>query len=175
MAIAVAPSTYEQQEKERKGYLNISAKDFYFNQVRPYMEEMTLKCKTDKELLRTIDKTINATDSFIIREDFENVIESFQILQTAITDANYFNGVIKKAPEAEREMVRTLITKISDLQMLIKCEKVEPVEDKIQIKERLNYHKADNSPIGENEDFVVHNMTKLNEPKPKKRIPNIGG
>ena len=33
MAIAVAPSTYEQQEKERKGYLDISAKDFYFNQV----------------------------------------------------------------------------------------------------------------------------------------------
>ena len=173
MAIAVAPSTYEQQEKERKGYLDISAKDFYFNQVRPHMEEMTLKCRTDKELLRTIDKVINATDSFIIREDWANVAESFEVLQVGITDANYFNGVMKKAPEAEREMVRTLISKIGDLQMLIKCEKGEPVKDESKLRERLNYYKAENSPIGENEDFVVHNMTKLNEPKPKERIPNV--
>lgn len=173
MAIAVAPSTYEQQEKERKGYLDISAKDFYFNQVRPHMEEMTLKCRTDKELLKTIDKVINATDSFIIREDWANVAESFEILQIGITDANYFNGVMKKAPEAEREMVRTLISKIGDLQMLIKCEKGEPIKDESKLKERLNYHKAENSPIGENEDFAIHNMAKLNEPKPKERIPNV--
>ena len=57
--------------------------------------------------------------------------------------------------------------------MLIKCEKGEPIKDESEFKKRLNYHKAENSPIGENEDFVVHNMTKLNEPKPKERIPNV--
>lgn len=173
MAIAIIPSTYDQQEKERKGYLEISAKDFYFNQVRPHMIEMTLKCRTDKELLRTIDKVINATDSFIMRNDWVNVTESFEILHTGITDANYFNGVMKKAPESEREMVRILISKINDLQMLIKCEKIEPVQEEPKVRDRLGYSKAENSPIGENEDFAVHNIAKLYEPKPKERIPNI--
>ena len=173
MAIAVGPTSYEQQEKEKKGYLDISAKDFYFKQIRPYMNEISLKCKTDKELLRTIDKVINATDSFIIREDWANVAESFQTLQIGITDANYFNGVMKKAPETEREMVRTLISKIEDLQILIKCEKDEPIKEESKLRERLNYKKTDNSPIGENEDFAIHNMAKLNEPKPKERIPNV--
>lgn len=174
MAIAVTPSTYDEQEKERKGYLEISANEFYFNQVRPHMEEMTLKCRTDKELLRTIDKVINSADSFAIRQDWLNVSESFEVLQTAITDASYFNGVMKKAPEAEREMVRALSSKIADLQMLIKCEKTEPVKDNSKAKERLSYRAGiGNSPIGENEDFVTHNMTKLNEPKPKQRIPNV--
>lgn len=174
MAIAVSPSTYDEQEKERKGYLEISAQEFYFNQIQPFMEEITLKCKTDKELLRTIDKVMNSANSFAIRQDWLNVSESFEVLQKAITDASYFNGVMKKAPEAEREMVRKLSSKISDLQMLIKCEKTEPIKNENKAKERLNYRTGiGNSPIGENEDFVTHNMAKLNEPKPKQRIPNV--
>ena len=172
MAIIATPTTYEEQEKEKKGYLEITSQDFYFNQVRPYMEEMTLKCKTDGELLRTLDKVMNAADSFVIRQNWVDLSESFEVLQKAITDPNYFNGVMKKAPEAEKDMVRTLITKISDLQMLIKCEKSEPIKNESKLKERLNYT-TNNSPIGENDDFAMHNMAKLNEPKPKQRIPNV--
>ena len=66
-------------KKEKKGYLEITSQDFYFNQVRPYMEEMTLKCKTDEELLRTLDKVINAADSFVIRQNWVDLSESFEL------------------------------------------------------------------------------------------------
>jgi hypothetical protein len=86
----------------------------------------------------------------------------------AITDRNYFNGVMKKAPEAEKEMVRDLIAKITDLRMLVKCEQPYKPQEKA-IKERLNY----NSPVGENGDYNTHNMKILNNPNPKNRIPNV--
>lgn len=172
MAVAVGPSSYEEQEKKQKGYLEISAYDFYFNKVRPHMEEMTLKCRTDEELMRTLEKVINSSDSSAIRKNYEELGESFNVLNEAITDPSYFNGVMKKAPEAEKEMVRQLITLIGDLKLLIKCENPVPAEEQ-KARERLNYRKpTEATPIGENEDFVNHNMKVLTEPKPKERIPN---
>lgn len=166
--MGIAESTYNELQRKAKDHLQVSANDFYFDKVRPFMQEMLLKCRTDEELIRTLEKVVNASDSFCIQKDYENLMESFTTLEIAITDKNYFNGVMKKAPEAEKEMVRELIEKISDLRMIVKCETpVEPEEK--TTKERLNY----NSPVGENEDFVVHNMKTLSEPNPKNRIPNV--
>lgn len=171
--MAITENQYNEYQKEAQGYLNVSANDFYFGKVRPFMQSMLLKCKTDAELIRTIDKVINASDSFCIQKDYQSVMESFAVLETAITDKNYFNGVMKKAPEAEKEMVRQLIEKISDLRMIVKCEpEYTPKEQ--PTKDRLNYRKPTmTTPIGENEDYLTHNMKTLNEPNPKKRIPNV--
>lgn len=171
--MAIAEQTYSEFQKENKGYLDISASDFYFDKVRPLMQDMLLKCKTDGELVRTLEKVINASDSFCMKKDYTSVADSFDILEVAITDKNYFNGVMKKAPEAEKEMVRELISKISDLRMIIKCEPAYVPEDE-KIRDRLNYEPPKlYSPIGENMDYCVHNMKTLNEPNPKPRIPNI--
>ena len=171
--MAITNQAYNEFEKETKGLLDINANDFYFDKVRPHMQEMLLKCKTDGELLRTLEKVINAADSFCIQGNYEMVAESFDVLQIAITDKSYFAGVMSKAPEAEKEMVRDLITKISDLRMIIKCEPpFQPKEKKT--KDRLNYEPSRNgSPVGENKDFDVRNMKTLNTPNPKQRIPNV--
>ena len=171
--MAITQQSYNEIQKESKGYLDISASEFYFDKIRPLMQDMLLKCKTDGELLRTLEKVINASDSFCIKKDYASVADSFDVLETAITDNNYFNGVMRKAPEAEKEMVRELISKITDLRMIIKCEPdyVPKVE---KLRERLNYEKPKmNSPIGENMDYCIHNMKVLNEPNPKQRIPNV--
>ena len=171
--MAITDQTYNELQKETKGYLDISASDFYFDKVRPFMQDMLLKCKTDGELIRTLEKVINAADSFCIQKDYISVADSFDTLQIAITDKNYFNGAMKKAPEAEKEMVRELINKISDLRMIIKCEPPYEPQNK-QVKDRLNYEPAKGkSPIGENKDYDIHNMKILNEPNPKQRIPNV--
>ena len=171
--MAITNQVYNEFEKDSKGLLDISANEFYFTKIRPFLQEMLLKCKTDKELIRTIEKVVNAADSFCIKGDYAMVAESFDTLQTAITDKNYFNGVMSKAPEVEKEMVRDLIIKISDLRMVIKCEPpYQPKEKKI--KERLNYESGKpNSPIGENKDYDSHNMKTLTTPNPKQRIPNV--
>ena len=150
--MAITPQAYNELQKETKGNLDIIASDFYFKNIRPFMQTMLLQCKTDGELIRTLEKTMNAADSFCIIKDYESVAESFDTLSVAITDRNYFNGVMKKAPEAEREMVRTLIAKIADLRMIIKCEPPYTPKEK-KIKDRLNYDAPrGNSPIGDNRD-----------------------
>jgi hypothetical protein len=171
--MAITNQAYNELERDTKGLLEVNTNDFYFNKVRPHMQEMLLKCKTDGELIRTIEKVVNAADSFCIQGNYPMVAESFDILQTAITDKSYFSGVMSKAPEAEKEMVRELIIKITDLRMIIKCE--SPYEPKKkEIKDRLNYESPKGySPIGENKDFDTHNMKILNESNPKQRIPNV--
>lgn len=171
--MAITNKEYNELQKETKGYLDVSAEDFYFDKVRPLMQTMLLQCKTDGELIRTIEKVINAADSFCVQKDYTNVAESFFTLEVAITDKNYFNGVMRKAPESEKEMVRDLISKISDLRMIIKCEPPQTPKEK-EVKERLNYEPPrGNSPIGENKDYDIHNMKVLTEPNPKQRIPNV--
>lgn len=165
----ITENNYAEAEKERnsKG-LDVNTTDYYFNKMRPYLKEMYMKCKTDGELLRTIEKIINAADSFCQAKDYTSVAESFNAIEAVITRDTYFNKAMKNAPEAEKEMVRGLISKIADLRMIIKCEPpIEPKEKKEV--QRIGYQ----SPIGENEDFATHNMKKLTEPKPKQRIPNV--
>ena len=164
----VTQDNYNEIEKASKGYLEINADEFYFNKVRPFMQDILLKCKTDKELIRTLEKVINSADSFCIRKDYNALMESFEVIESAITSPNYFDGVMKKAPETEKDMVRQLITKISDLHMIVKCE--PPCTSKEEkTKERINY----SSPIGENMDYTNHNMKKMTEINPKTRIPNV--
>lgn len=170
--MAITESDYGDLQKQQKGLLDIDTQGYYFNNIRPFMQNMLLTCKTDGELLRTIEKVINAGDSFCNDKNYEALNESFDVLNTAITDTSYFNGVMKKAPEEEKNKVRELIEKISDLRMIIKCEQPVVPEEK-KIRERLNYREPTTlSPNGENEDFSTHNMHKLNTPIPKNRIPN---
>lgn len=168
--MAMTEATYAENKKE--SLLDISASDFYFETMRPYLEQMLMKCRTDGELVRTIEKVVNAADSFCARRNFTMVAACFDTLETGITDKNYFNGVMKKAPEEERQMVRDLIGKISDLRMIIQCEESKPPE-KIPKRERLGYKASSpSSPNGENEDYSTHNMTALSKPNPGRRIPN---
>lgn len=164
MAIAISP---EELNKEGS-LLEINTQQFYFDKMRPFLNDILLKCKTDGELIRTIEKVINAADSFCIKKDYINFIESFDVLETSINDKNYFNGAMKRGTEEEKEMIRNLSQKIADLRLIVKCEKPSEFK-KEESKERLNY---DPSPIGENKDYAKHNMKTLNQPNPKERIPN---
>lgn len=154
-------------KEQKDGLLEINANDYYFNKLRPFMDDMRLTCHTDEELIRTIDKVINSVDGFCMNKDFDNLIESFDILTTGITDVNYISRKLKNAPEDEKEKVRTLIQMITDFIMIVKYEPVTTKEEP-KTRERLSY----SSPNGENEDYITHNMEKLNIPNPGKRIPN---
>lgn len=158
-------NTYNETAKENP--LDITASDYYFNNMRPYLETVRNECTHDPELVRTIDKVINAADSFCVRKNYKGLSDSFTILNAAITDKSYFNGPMKVGTDKEKELIRGLIDKINDINMIIQCE--PPVESKA-IKEMNRYNYS--SPTGDNLDFKTHNMQTLNEPKPKPRIPN---
>lgn len=149
---------------------DINTEDYYFTKMRPHLKKMLDKCKTDGELIRTIDKVINASDTLCMAKKHNELSEAYYVLYAAITDKNYFNGVMSKAPEQEKELVRDLIEKIDNFQVIIKFEN-KPNEKKEYIKDRLNYSNSDS--LKENLDFGTHNMKVLNTPKPKSRIPNV--
>jgi len=160
----------EKDQNLKSGPLQITTEDFYFNNIRPYALEVMVKCRTDKELTRTIEKVLNASDSFCQSGAYTLVSDSFDVLNTAITDPNYFNGAMRTAPEEEKELVRGLAEKISDLKMIIQFDG-EKSKPEPKIKDRLNFD-PDKTPWGENKDYPMHNMKTLNEPHPKQRIPN---
>lgn len=161
------------QQNDEKSMLSVSPQSYYFNTMRPYLGEVYMKCRTDEELCRTVDKVINASDSACAGNDLGQLDDAYDILEKVIRDPHYFEGPMRKGTEDEKEMVRGLMAKIDDLRLIIKSEKVEPSENPAE-RERYGYHKADeSSPIGENEDFGTRNMKTLNEPHPKPRIPNI--
>lgn len=169
----ITDKNYVEAEKARRGILEINTEEYYFGKLRPFMKEVMAVCKTDPELYRTLDKVINETDGLCAAKEYPRIIEAFSVLNNAITDLNYFNGVMQKASEEEKKKVRELISKIADFFMIVKCE--EPVEKpEKKTKDRLDYKKSfEDSPIGENMGYREHNMKKLNEPNPGKRIPNV--
>lgn len=166
--MAISENTYVEAERGRRGILDINTETYYFENLRPYVQEMMRTCKTDGELYRTLDKVVNAVDSLCARKQFKKISDELDVLNIAINDRNYFNGPMKRAPESEKEMVRKLRDKLSDFLMIIKCEPDDvAVEEKT--KERLDY----NSPTGENIAYSIHNMKELNKPITRERIPNI--
>lgn len=166
--MAISQDNYIEAERNRRGLLEIDTETYYFETLRPYIQEMMRTCKTDGELYRTLDKVVNVVDSLCARREFSRIPDELSTLNKAISDRNYFNGVMKKAPEAEKEMVRQLIGKLSDFIMIIKCEPVDKASKK-EIKPRLDY----NSPNGENMSYSTHNMKELNKKTEQRRIPNI--
>ena len=166
--MAISENMYAEVERGRRGILDIDTETYYFDNLRPYIQEMMRTCKTDGELYRTLDKVVNAVDSLCARKQFKRIPDELDVLNTAINDRNYFNGPMKRAPETEKEMVRKLSSKLSDFLMIIKCEPDDVAIEK-KAKERLDYH----SPSGENMAYITHNMKNLNKPIEKMRIPNV--
>lgn len=166
--MAISEQTYVEAERGRRGILDIDTEQYYFDNLRPYMQEMMKTCKADGELYRTLDKVVNAVDSLCVRKQFKKIPDEIEVLNIAINDRNYFNGPMKRAPESEKEMVRTLSSKLSDFLMIIKCEP-DDVAVEPSIKERLDYH----SPSGENMAYATHNMKELGKPIERMRIPNV--
>lgn len=169
MAIAVKPEDVNQKSSP----LDINANEYYFKNLRPYMEDMLFHCKTDGELIRSITKIINTTDSKIIVNDFDAVAEDIVPTLRVLKDDSYFvSGPLRKATEEEKQTVRKFKEKLNDFMLILKAEERIPKEESVK-RERLNYDASIDGGIGGNADYQEHNMSKLNEPHPKKEIPNL--
>ena len=155
---------------EDKGVLTVNASTYYFDTLRPYIQKVIGTCRTDLELCRTLDKIINKVDSSSIRKEYDEIQDAFISINKVITDSHYFDTSMKSAPETEKEMIRGLIQKINDYLLIVKCEPKQEVKKPEQCN-RIDYNKPENG-VGENASYATHNMQALNQPNPKKRLPN---
>lgn len=151
-----------------KSNFDVNASQFYFDKLRPFMSNMLSYCTTDDELVRTIYKVINSADSFCVRNDWSNLNDSFEVLYNAISDKAYFDGVISKASEDEKNSIRTLISMIDDLRLIIKFDLAKSSED--------NKNKNDNAdndiPVKRIDSNYDEHTKALRAFNLKQRLPN---
>ena len=154
-----------------KSMLKVNADTYYFDTLRPFMQHIIKICRTDLELCRTVDKVINTVDSLSVRKQYKKIPSAFVTLSKGITDAHYFDTVMKSAPETEKQAVREFIQKINDYLLIVKYEP-DKTEETPKQKERIDYKKSKSDAVGQNASYDTHNMKSLTEPFPKKRLPN---
>lgn len=180
MAISINPSTQEPQKKS--SFLEITTKDYYFDSLRPYMQGMLSACRTDPELIRTLEKTVNRCDSFAAvledpnhkserRENLQGLLDTNAIFNNVLNSPSYFGSgtSMSRASEREKEIIRNFLVKVRDFEAIIKSDLVsipDGAEEKKE-PERLEYSKEERM----NSD-VEHNMVNLTKPNAKKRLPN---
>ena len=175
MAIAVKLD----QDTRRTSVLDITADKMYNETLRPMMQDMLIRCKTDPEVTRTLDKIMNALDGFLKENTVDSLSNANETIQPALkvlmADTYYRDGALRRASDEEVKTVKEFAQKLSDLSMLLRIEidnhEPEPEE---QPKERIDYITPHGvGTAGENNEWKTHNIKTLNEPHPAKRLPNL--
>lgn len=146
--------------------MDISAKEYYFQKLRPEIDQFCATYKTDSILLASFEEVMNKTDTQLIKEEYQEVYYgSFQEILKVITSSNYdITGAGRRSSEAERQARKEVITKISIFLGIVRAsKKTEPqTEDNIQ---RIGWD--DNK-----KENVLPVNSQENEAK-RTRIPNI--
>lgn len=163
----------QEQQSEVKGLMEINAKDFYWDKLRPAFIEYNRTYNSDPELNKTIDKAINMADSASEAQKYDEVVEAMQTLMVVVGDKGYMNRHMKTATDEEKQAISDMLHKIDDIIMIIQNEPAVKKEEP-EIRERLNYTpNEDDVYNGRNNDFRTHNMDSLNEPNPAKPELNM--
>lgn len=157
-----------QMQKQQNGVLNINAVKYYFDHLRPALEEFNKKYHTDRELNRTIVEVMNRADSAATARRYRDLEESYANLIEGVQDQSYMTaGPMRYGSDEEKRAVQELIEKFSDLSVILKYEH-EPDEEEHKVKERLNYQPPNGGIGGYNLDDLSNRGPKTN----RERIPN---
>lgn len=145
--------------------LEIMPEDYYFDTLKPLMDDMYMNCRYDGELTRTLEKLTNDANQYAVTKDYEKLGESFDVILKVITDKGYQkSNLYVRASQEEKNMVQEFNKSVQELLMIIKCTKSEPIIDKLETRQRIGY----NSLTGANE------ILKSETPKQERsRIPNL--
>lgn len=164
----------QQNDAPKSGLLQISAKKYYEDTLRPACEKAMIECKTDPEIERSLRKIENSLDSMLARNQYtESLDVTLPFFKVITTDNYYTNGSIKKASETEKEQVKGLVKIFNDFRLILKVdEEDKPEAPADKIKDRVGYIASNDGNSGHNLD-LEHNMANLNKPSGNnKRLPN---
>lgn len=166
--MALTPEQSQNMQKDQSGLLNVTAKKYYEETLRPTFIKFNTTYHTDRELNRTITEVINRADSAICDGRYRDVEESYENMFSCINSKNYaISGPMRYGSDEEKKAVADLIEKISDFSMILKYEKDKEPE-KHPIKERMNYQPPNGGFQGYNLDDISNRGHKEN----RERIPN---
>ena len=160
------------EEQKKTGMLDIDSKQFYWDKLRPLINDYQMKYSSDPELNKTFMKMLNTADSATQNDDIDLVVESMGVFNKAVTDKSYMQRHMKTATDEEKQMIEDIFKKVSDLLLIIQSEGKRKKKE-VETKERLNYIPSeDNYFGGTNGDFKQRNMSTLNDGEPVNQILN---
>ena len=158
--------TYNINEEITSGIMDINSDEYWFNTLRPYMNDILSLNTSDRELNRTIEKIINITDTLMMQNRTKEIPKEFDVLRTVTLDRNYFvNGPMKGAPEEQKKLVKELNGKIDDFMLIIEVDP-QMIPDAPVKPKRIDWEN------GKSESYLTHNIKELKKPIGIKRIPN---
>ena len=161
----------QQYRRAQGGLLDVTAKDYYYKTLRPFLLEFNKNYHTDRELNRTIVEVMNHADTAASHEKYEDLLDSYSNMFKMITDKYYFVGPMKNGTEIEKTAVSELIQKLSDLTTILRYEK-EPEVKNHEKKERLNYREPQLTPNGVIPGYNLDDTSNRGPKGPlKERIP----
>jgi hypothetical protein len=155
-------------EQQQTGLLEIDANKFYFDKLRPFLQEFNKTYHTDRELNRTIVEVINKVDSALTDKRYRDVEDAYSSLLGGIQNRNYtISGPMRYGSDEEKKAVNSLIEKFNDFSVILKYEKEEDKE-KPKLRDRLNYQPPNGGIMGYNLDDLSNRGPREN----RERIPN---
>lgn len=155
-------------QKQNNGLLDINAREYYFNKLKPALLNFNKTYHSDRELNRTIGEVINRADTAVVNGKYRDLEESYANLLSGVQDHSYFTaGPMRYGTDEEKQAVKDLISKFNDLSMILKYEQDEIPEEHL-IRERLNYQPPNGGNMGYNLDDISNRGPRPN----KERIPN---
>ena len=165
----------QKSQKKDRGVLEVTAMDYYFEKLRPDIEDFNKNYHTDLELNKALLEVINHADSLIAVNRYLDFMEEFDRMLSVVNGKNYLKQHMADATSEEKEALSEIKQKIENIRLIIMSDN-NPVEEEEKPKrERLNYQEPNGEIRGHNKDDLSNRLYNhdFEADKDKLRIPNI--
>lgn len=122
--------------------LEIMPEQYYFDKVKPLLDEMFGKIKFDPVLVSTVEEVINKANTYAVHKDYENLVESMNPLTMVLLNSKsqYLKTKIySTASTEEKALVERLANELQQLLTICQFSKSEKTVKEDKIRPRLGY------------------------------------
>ena len=124
--------------------LEIMPEDYYFDKVKPLLDEIYGKIKFDPVLVSTVEEVMNKANTYAVHKNYEELSESMYPLSMVLLNSKsqYLKTKIySTASTEEKDLVEKLAKELQQLLTICKFSKSENTIKEDIIRPRLGYDK----------------------------------
>lgn len=122
--------------------LEIMPEQYYFDKVKPLLDEMFGKIKFDPVLVSTVEEVMNKANAYAVHKDYDNLVESMNPLTMVLLNSKsqYLKTKIySTASTEEKALVEKLASELQQLLTICQFSKSEKTVKEDKVRPRLGY------------------------------------
>lgn len=122
--------------------LEIMPEQYYFDKVKPLLDEMFGKIKFDPVLVSTVEEVMNKANAYAVHKDYDNLVESMNPLTIVLLNSKsqYLKTKIySTASTEEKALVEKLASELQQLLTICQFSKSEKTVKEDKVRPRLGY------------------------------------